>query len=95
MKINVFNKIVEFDEKNKGINFFLEECCEFPTEDWFKVIHEQRLYSGENLPPVEQLSVSELKKLMLIGVIQAIEDIEDGHSMDLGEEKRYARMALQ
>lgn len=98
MKINVFGKEIEFDENNPGIKYFLEECCEFPDENWIATEYERQ--NNIDLPEncyeiMKDLDKKDILNLMKNGILESIEFIEKGNHKDLSQEKDYVCLAFQ
>ncbi len=98
MKIKMFNKIITVDEKNPGIDFFLNECCEFPTEAFMKVAYgHKNLECSDNnaLKKIEDLSVSELLEVLKFGILETFEIEERMSGRSYQEVKEHVENAFQ
>ena len=88
MKVRLFNKIITIDENNPGIKFWLEECCEFPTEAWFKIAYSHKNWEKANKPtrPPVDISAKEIEGVIQYGIIEALQDAQECIGKDLSKE---------
>ncbi len=90
MKIRMFGKTIEIDENNPGIKFFLEECCEFPTESWM-VVENNRMtrnnLTGDSAKnELSKKSIQQLKDIIRFGIIDELKLTSDGTGINLEKE---------
>ncbi len=75
MKIRMFNKIIEIDENNPGVDYFLNEFCEFPTEAFMNVEYSRKCYEENRSCPKDidavlyNMSAKELKDVLKFAII--------------------------
>ena len=99
MKIRVFDKIVEFDEKNPGIQFFLEECCEFPTESWFMAHYSRKRNNSLTEDEIRErflyASTQEIRDVLKNGIIESLEDAQEAVEKSLEKEIEDVRIYFE
>ncbi len=99
MKIKLFGKIIELDEKNPGIDFFLNECCEFPTEAW--VIMQYDCMTGnqkseENIKKeLSEMSVKQINSILEYGILDTLNTAETYIGTQLKDKIEHVKNAYQ
>ena len=98
MKIKIFGKIVNFDEKNPGLKYFLDECCEFPTESWVIVQYSCMTHCKDEQKLIDELNkatLDEIKQVLKYGIFDTFNDAENSVGRKLDEERHYVELALK
>ena len=79
MKIKIFGKIVSFDEDNLGLKYFLDECCEFPTESWVLVQYASMMHLKDYEQAKKELhaaSIETIKETIKYGIFDTFDYAE-------------------
>lgn len=76
ISVNVFNKKIILNDKNKGINFLLNEMCEYPTENWciseYALINNVDCITAKNF--LSCMTSEDLKCFILNAIIHTIKE---------------------
>ncbi len=76
ISVNVFNKKIILNDKNKGINFLLNEMCEYPTENWciseYALINNVDCITAKN--SLSSMTSEDLKRFVVSAMVHTIEE---------------------
>ncbi len=98
MKIKMFEKIIEIDENNPGIKFFLEDCCEFPTESFMMIAYtnmNEIKYDESTYDTMKQLTYEQLMKTLIWGILNEIDTAEHTTGYKFPKEIEYVKNAYK
>ncbi len=96
MKIRLFGKVIELNEKNPGIDFFLNECCEFPTETFMKLEYSRLNKCAEPDDAfMKSLSLKDLTSLLRDGIIETLELEANLAGVSYDEEINHVKNAFK